>query len=159
MPGASATPGFTRRPASPSYHNSEVCPERCSVSSANTANWSVYPSFDTTQKCQKTMFHSFSLHYPVDEKGANHNIYACYSYGPDFGVLPPVENTTVGVVSAQSANVGFEMGWFREGFGLAKAGNRYIVKQMRSYTKKGHGNTEDRPFMMYGKSWQATVGL
>ncbi|KAL4811649.1 glycoside hydrolase superfamily [Aspergillus spinulosporus] len=152
-------PGFTKRSTSPGYGSSDVCPERCSISGANVGNWSVYPSFNQFRKCQETMFYSFSLYGPVDEKDTNHKIYACSSYGPDFRVIPAEETVGIASAAAQSVHVEFEMGWFREGFGLAKAGIRSIVKQIRTYTENGHGNAENRPFIIYGKSGQATVGI
>ncbi|KAF7126015.1 hypothetical protein CNMCM5793_002374 [Aspergillus hiratsukae] len=152
--GATATPGF-RHAASPSYRSFEVCPERCSVSGANTGNWSVYPDFKQIKKCKQTMFYDFSLYDPVDDKGVNHKIHACSSYGPDFGQIPA---SFARIASAESVDVEFEMGWWTEGFGLASSGLRSLVKQMRVYAENGHGAT-DRPFMLYGQSGQATIGL
>jgi hypothetical protein len=152
--GATATPGF-RNAASPSYRSSDVCPERCSVSGANTGNWSVYPDFKQIRKCKQTMFYDFSLYDPVDDKGVNHKIHACSSYGPDFGGIPA---SAARIASSQSVDVEFELGWWSEGFGLAASGLRSLVKQLSVYAENGHGAT-DRPFMIYGQSGQATIGL
>lgn len=158
-PGALAKPGFTKNIASTMYRNFDECPERCYISGASPGRWSAYPSLDVLKKCHETMFYSFSLSDPVDEPGIQHKIYACTSYGPDFGVIPPNENASLSSAAAQTVAAEFEMGWFREGFGLAKAGIRSIIRQMHSYVHNGHGNTVESPLMLYGKSGQATVGL
>ncbi|KAL2868998.1 uncharacterized protein BJX67DRAFT_387104 [Aspergillus lucknowensis] len=152
--GVVATPGF-RKSASPGYRSADVCPERCSVSGPNPANWSVYPNFDQIKKCKQTMFYDFSLYDPVDDKGVHHKIHACSSYGPDFSQLPAAAKKAVAV---ETNEVEFEMGWWQEGFGLAASGLRSLVKQLRVYAKSGHGDT-DRPFTLYGRSGQATIGL
>ncbi|KAF4228068.1 hypothetical protein CNMCM6805_002454 [Aspergillus fumigatiaffinis] len=148
--GATATPGF-RNAAGPSYRSSDVCPERCCVSGANTGNWSVYPDFKQIRKCKQAMFYYFS----VDDKDVNHKIHACSSYGPDFGGIPA---SAARIASTQSVDVECEMGWWSEGFGLAASGLRSLVKQLSVYAENGHGAT-DRPFIIYGQSGQATIGL
>ncbi|THC95862.1 hypothetical protein EYZ11_004640 [Aspergillus tanneri] len=154
-PAATATPGF-RKSASPRYRSSaSVCPERCSDSGPNTGNWSVYADFKQIRKCKETKFYDFSLFDDVDNRSGTHRIQACSSYGPDFASLPA---STARIASAESVDVEFELGWWHEGFGLAGAGLRSIVKQMRRYTEGGHGLT-DRPFIIYGQSGQATIGL
>ncbi|GES66671.1 hypothetical protein ATETN484_0016021800 [Aspergillus terreus] len=152
---ATATPGF-RNSASPSYRSSVMlCPERCSDSGANTGNWSVYPDFKKTRKCKETMFYDFSLSDNVDDRNGTHRIQACSSYGPDFASIAV---STAQIPSAEPVVVEYELGWWHEGFGLAGAGLRSIVKQMGRYAEGGHGPT-DRPFILYGQSGQATVGL
>ncbi|KAJ6140241.1 hypothetical protein N7471_006727 [Penicillium samsonianum] len=152
--GAVATQGF-KSSASPGYNSIDVCPERCSVSGPNTGNWSVYPDFKKIKKCKETMFYEFSLYDPVDNRDVNHKIHACSSFGPDFSEIPA---STMRVASGKFVDVEFEVGWWEEGFGLATSGLRSLVKQVRHYVEKGHGAT-DRPFIMYGQSGQATVGL
>jgi hypothetical protein len=46
----------------------------------------------------------------------------------------------------------------KEGFGLATSGLRSLIWQIRKYIDNGHGAT-DRPFIVYGQSGQATIGL
>ncbi|THC88729.1 hypothetical protein EYZ11_011829 [Aspergillus tanneri] len=152
--GAVATPGF-RNSASPSYRSAEVCPERCSVSGPSTGNWSVYPNFKQIKKCKQTMFYDFSLYDPVDDQAKNHKIHACSSFGPDFSQIPALGAR---IASVESVDVKFEMGWWKEGFGLATSGLRSLVKQIRQYAENGHG-AADRPFIIYGQSGQATIGL
>lgn len=152
---ASATPGF-RKAASLSYRSSALaCPERCSDAGPNTGNWSVYADFKQIHKCKETMFYDFSLFDDVDDRNRTHRIQACSSYGPDFASLPA---STARIASAKLVDIEFELGWWHEGFGLAAAGLRLIVKQMRRYAEGGHGLT-DRPFIIYGPSGQATIGL
>lgn len=101
------------------------------------------------------MFYDFSLFDNVDDRNRTHRIQACSSWGPDFANLPA---STAQVVSAESVDVEYELGWWQEGFGLASAGLRSIVKQMRQYIDGGHGST-DQPLILYGQSGQATLGL
>ncbi|KAL4938844.1 hypothetical protein BDV06DRAFT_231514 [Aspergillus oleicola] len=143
------------KPASPSYSSANVCPGRCSVSGPSTGNWSVYPNFNKIRKCPETMFYDFSLYDQVDNNDENHRIQACSSFGPDFASFPA---GSVQFASAESHNVEFEIGWWKEGYGLAAAGIKSLVKQVRKYAENGHGTTE-RPFMIYGQSGQATIGL
>ncbi|KAE8152020.1 chitinase [Aspergillus avenaceus] len=151
---AATTPGY-RHSFSPSYRNSDVCPERCSVSGPVTGNWSVYPNFGQIKRCEQTMFYDFSLYDQVDDQANNHRIYACSSFGPDFSNMLP---SSARIASAKSMEVEFEVGWQGEGFGLATSDIRSLVKQMRTYINHGYGAT-DRPFIFYGKSGQATIGL
>jgi hypothetical protein len=153
--GAVATPGF-RNPASPGYSSSNVCPERCRVSGPNTGNWSVYPNFNKIKRCPEAMFYDFSLYDEVDNRNHSHRINACSSFGPDFGILPTSDIPII--ASSESHNVQFEVGWWKEGFGLAAPGIRSLVAQIRAYVANGHGAAE-RPFIIYGQSGVATVGL
>ncbi|KAJ5647453.1 hypothetical protein N7490_003825 [Penicillium lividum] len=152
--GAVATPGF-KSSASPGYNSADVCPERCSVSGPSTGNWSVYPNFRKIKKCKEAMFYDFSLYDPVEDGDMNHKIYACASFGPDFSQIPA---STMRVASGESVDIEFEVGWWKEGFGLATSGLRSLVKQIRHYVENGHGAT-DRPFILYGQSGQATIGI
>ncbi|KAF7554695.1 hypothetical protein G7Z17_g2698 [Cylindrodendrum hubeiense] len=150
---ALATPKV-RHGASPYYRNANPCPERCAVSGANPGNWSAYPNFKQIKKCQQSVFYDFSLYDPVDDQDINHRIYACSSFGPDFSNL---SNSTA-AVDADSVDVDYEMGWWNEGFGLASAGIRSLVKQTRQYLDNGHGIT-DRPFIMFARSGKASIGV
>ncbi|KAH6631034.1 hypothetical protein B0J18DRAFT_379787 [Chaetomium sp. MPI-SDFR-AT-0129] len=152
--------GFT--PPSRTYHGSrEVCPERCYVSGPNPGNWSAYPSLKLLRTCQKTMFYDFSLYDPLDDPTVNHRIHACSSFGSDFSTIPPDSadaqraNTST---SATPVPVQFEVGWWSEGFGLAAPGLRSLITQLREYVGRGYGAT-DRPFIMFGQSGPATIGL
>lgn len=142
--------------ASSYYQDANSCPERCIVSGPNTGNWSVYPNFKHVGSCQETMLFDFSLHDPVDDLSKNHYIQACTSFGPDFAKLAASSSSNTSSIS--SAEVEFQVGWWEEGYGMAKSGIHSLIKQMRHYADGGHGVTE-RPFIMYGRSGQATVGL
>lgn len=160
LSGAMASPGLGRSSITP-YRNFDVCPERCSTSGPNTGNWSVYPNFKKIGKCQQTMFYDFSLHDPVDDPAANHRISACSSFGPDFSRMPPSsdEKTRAAAASAESVDVEFEIGWWREGYGLASSGINSLIRQIRKYTENGHGASTDKPFIIYGRAGQASIGL
>lgn len=151
---AAKQPSF-RFPSSPAYR--EVCPERCIVSGPNSGNWSVYPNFKQIKKCSQTMFYDFNLYDQVDNLDTNSRIAACTSFGPDFSLVPP-NNSAARIASVDPVIVDFEIGWKEEGFGLAAAGLRSLIKQIRKYVDNGHGAT-DRPFIVYAQSGQATVGL
>lgn len=66
--------------------------------------------------------------------------------------------STTQVPSAKSKYVEFQIGWWAEGFGLAASGLHSLIKQVCKYIDHGHGAT-DRPFVIYGQSGQATMGL
>lgn len=145
--------------ASPGYRgSSSLCPERCSVAGPNTGNWSVYGDFRQIKRCDQTMFYDFSLHDPVDEAGVSHRIQACSSFGPDFSMIPR-ETMRIAAAETESVNVEFEVGWWEEGYGLATSGIKSIVKQIRKYVDRGHGAADDNPFIIYGQSGSATLGI
>lgn len=104
------------------------------------------------------MFYDFSLYDPVDDPDTNHRIQACSSFGPDFDNMPSEAVAAKLVELANPVDVEFELGWWHEGFGLAKAAIRSLVEQVREYIDHGHG-TWDRPFILYGRSGQATIGV
>jgi GH18 family chitinase len=147
--------GDFRLASSPSYRNVKRCPERCSVAGPNPGNWSVYPSLREIRKCTQTMFYDFSIYDEVDDQESNHRVHACSSYGSDFSGLGV---SMAKVASAEPVDVEFEIGWWKTGFGLATPGLRSLIRQMRQYAGSGYGAT-DRPFVMFGQSGQATVGL
>ncbi|KAL4758186.1 chitinase [Aspergillus foveolatus] len=138
---AGATPDV-RIGASPGYRGASLCPERCDVSGADTRNWS-------------TMFYNFGLYDDVDDKGTTDRIQACSSYGLDFMDIPA---SSVQSAAAQEVKVEYQLGWWKEGFGLASGGIGSLVRQLREYAERGHGAI-DRPFTIYGQSGQAMIGL
>ncbi|KAL2173022.1 uncharacterized protein P884DRAFT_273605 [Thermothelomyces heterothallicus CBS 202.75] len=148
-----------RPPSLPTYDDDAACPERCSVSGPSTGNWSVYPNFEPIRKCTQTMFYDFSLYDSVDDPTVNHRIHACSSFGPDFSILP-ASITKTAYASPAPAKIRFDLGWWNRGYGLAAPGLRSLVKQLRAYIDHGHGDgAADRPFIIYGQSGQATIGL
>ncbi|SPO01630.1 related to RF2 protein [Cephalotrichum gorgonifer] len=136
----------------------DFCPERCAVSGPRTGNWSVYPNFKRIKRCEQTMFYDFSVYDPVDDPETNHRIWACSSFGSDFDNMPSEAVAPNLVESASPIDVEFELGWWQEGFGLAKPAIRSLVRQLREYIDHGHGASH-RPFILYGRSGQATVGI
>ncbi|KAJ5320667.1 hypothetical protein N7508_000950 [Penicillium antarcticum] len=119
----------------------------------NTGKWSVYPDFKKFKGCKDIMFCGFSLFDPVDDQDMNPEIHACSSFGPDIFQISASR-----VASGKSVDVEFEVGWWEDGFGLAVSGLRSLIKQVRQYVEKSDEAT-DRPFIIYGKSGQATIGL
>lgn len=107
-------------------------PERCVITGPNTGNWSVYPNFNIIKRCQQTMFYDFSLYDPVDDPNTNHRIQACSSFGPDFDNMPSKAVAANVAESASVVDVEFELGWWHEDFGLAKAAIRSLVEQIGS---------------------------
>lgn len=103
------------------------------------------------------MFYDFSIHDQVDDPSSNHRIHACSSFGPDFSNLP--DQSTARLASTQLSDVQFEIGWWDEGFGLAASGIRSLVSQIRMYADHGHEEFTDRPFIIFGQSGHATIGL
>jgi GH18 family chitinase len=145
----------SRFASSPVYGYVDPCPERCRITGPSTANWSAYPNFNHIKKCEQTMFYDFSLYGSVDDQSINHRIQACSSFGPDFAELP---GSADGAASAQTVNIDLEIGWWDEGFGLAASGIRSLVSQLRTHAGNAHAAT-DRPFILFGQSGQATIGL
>lgn len=141
-----------------SVHAIDVCPGRCIDAGPDTGNWSVYPNFNIIKRCQQTMFYGLSVYDDVDDPQSNHRIAACSSYGTDFDNMEsePVAARLLG--AASPVDVDFELGWWHEDFGLAKAAIRSLVAQTREYIDNGHG-ASDRPFTLYGRSGQATIGV
>ncbi|KAK4098179.1 glycoside hydrolase family 18 protein [Parathielavia hyrcaniae] len=151
---AASTAAFNFGPHPP-LRSVETCPERCIVSGPATGNWSLYPSIEGFRTCQETMFYDFSLYDPVDEPGPDHRVFACSSFGPDFSKTPA---STTDLATATPVDVHFEIGWWKEGFGLAAPGLRSLIKQLRQYLDGGHG-VRDGPFTLFGQSGSATIGL
>jgi hypothetical protein len=136
--------------------NIDPCPERCSISGPSTSNWSSYPDFRQTKKCRETVFYDFSLYGNVDDETEGHRIDACSSFGPDFSNL--AKEMTIKNDTLQTVGVDFQIGWWDEAPGLAASGIRSLIKQLRQYAENGHGAT-DRPFILFGQSNQARIGL
>jgi hypothetical protein len=151
----SANAGF-RIASNSAYRNLNPCPERCSISGPSTSNWSTYPDFRPIRKCKETVFYDFSLYGNVDDEAESHRINACSSFGPDFSNL--AETTTIKNITTRTVDANFQIGWWDEAPGLAASGIRSLIKQLRQYVENGHGAT-DRPFILFGQSNQATIGL
>jgi hypothetical protein len=136
--------------------NIDPCPERCSISGPSTSNWSSYPDFRQTKKCRETVFYDFSLYGNVDDETEGRRINACSSFGPGFSNL--AKETTIKNDTLYTVGVDFQVGWWDEAPGLAASGIRSLIKQLRQYAENGHGAT-DRPFILFGQSNQARIGL
>jgi GH18 family chitinase len=140
----------------------DFCPGRCSDAGPDTDKWSVYPNFNLIKRCKETVFYGFNLYDSVDDRDSGHRIAACTSFGSDFDNMEATPATARISSSAEVAGptqVKFELGWFEESFGLAVAGITTLTKQMREYIDKGHADTTDRPFILYGRAGQASIGV
>ncbi|KAH7024975.1 uncharacterized protein B0I36DRAFT_251289 [Microdochium trichocladiopsis] len=146
--------------ASPTYANIDICPDACSKVGPDMNKWAVYPDMRRMKKCGRTMFYRLSLNDPVDDniKGS-HRISACSSHGPDFETmaanvtalsLPPNTTTT---------EVSFEIGVAAEADTGISSNQTLLVQQIRQYVDGGPGNSADQPFVMFGQSGNATVGI
>ncbi|KAL8333671.1 hypothetical protein RB593_003384 [Gaeumannomyces tritici] len=138
---------------------SDPCPARCLDTGPNMGLWSVYPNFKLIKRCPETMFYGFSLYDPVDDPDTTHRIAACSSFGTDFANMESGPLGSKRAILAEPVAVNFELGWWSEDFGLATPAIRSLVQQMREYIDHGHGAVADRPFIMYGRSGQATIGV
>lgn len=72
--------------------------------------------------------------------------------------MPGSAATRAQAASTAPVHVQFELGWWEEGFGMAASGLRSLIWQIRKYLDNGHSAT-DIPFIVYGQSGQATIGL
>lgn len=143
-----------RQAASPSYRGIDPCPQRCSVTGPNPANWSVYHNFDQLNACQQTLFYEFSLYDRVDDPNSLHRIYACSSYGQDWNSVP---KSTKNVLAADTMNATYEIGWSSGGM-LAAAGIHNVATQMRDYLSNGFAAT-NKTVLLFGQFGGASVGL
>lgn len=116
----------------------------------------MFPDFRQIKRCDQSLFYEFSLNGPVDETGISHRIKACSSFGPDFSMIP---SETMRIAAVDPVDVDFEGGWWEEGYGLATSGIKSIVKQVRKYANHGHGAVDDKPFIIYGQSGAASLGI
>lgn len=166
--------GFLASPASalrlstsPTYKSSGVCPQRCSESGPGVDKWPVYPDMKQLKRCSESIFYSFGLNDPVDNRvdGA-HRIAACTSSDADDASDADGASVTIEMISARAANdsssssdVNFEIGWWQEQPGGVEADHQSLIRQLRGYLDGGHGYSEDQPFTLFARSGQATLGV
>lgn len=122
----------------------------------------MFPNLQMTQ-CRQTVFLDFSLWDIVDDDvGRNHRIQACSSFGADFYQKPILGPLSIGSIRsgapANFTDVELQVGWWHESFGLARGGIQSLVRQMREYISHVK-DTGDAPFILYGHSGQATIGV
>ncbi|OBT40321.1 hypothetical protein VE00_08471 [Pseudogymnoascus sp. WSF 3629] len=144
-----------RHAASPTYRNSNVCPERCSDLGTDPTKWHAYHNLEQFSSCDQAVIQAFSIYDDVDDASKGHGIYACTSYGPDFANLP---QSRVKAVTAETVDATYEVGWWDDGHNLAAADIRSASKQLRKYMKGGHGSSETAE-ILYARSGRAAVGL
>ncbi|KAJ5726918.1 Glycoside hydrolase superfamily [Penicillium malachiteum] len=151
-----------RLPASPGYRGrSNACPTRCAVSGPNPANWSMYHNFDQLVSCQESLFYSFSLLDPVDDAYTGHHIYACTSFGPDWGNLPA--NTTNLLLQSSDApepvNGTYQIGYWPAATGSSVSSSlATLANQLRQYLAGGFAPV-DRPTILFARYGSTSVGL
>lgn len=140
----------------------DFCPSRCSDTGPDTSKWSVYPNFNLIKMCKESVFYGFNLYDSVDEKDSSHRISACTSFGADFDNMeanPATARLSSRVEATETVQVKFELGWWEESFGIASAGIISLAQQIREYIDKGHADTTDGPFILYGRAGQASIGV
>ncbi len=152
-----------RLPASPGYQGrSNACPPRCAASGPNPANWSLYHNFEQFSSCQESLFYSFSFLDPVDDPDTFHHIYTCTSFGPDWGNLNLLANT-----SSQSAAVDvngtYQIGSWPSAPGSSVSSSlATLTNQFRQYLSLsddlGSGSV-NRPTILFASYGSISVGL
>ncbi|KAJ5947147.1 Glycoside hydrolase superfamily [Penicillium verhagenii] len=159
---SSAISAPVRLPASPGYQGrSNACPTRCAVSGPNPANWSMYHNFDQLASCRESLFYSFSFLDPVDDASVGHHIYACTSFGPDWGNLPA--NTTNLLLQSSDApepvNGTYQVGYWPAASGSPVSGSLgTLASQLRQYLVRGFG-LSDSPTILFARYGSTSVGL
>lgn len=74
--------------------------------------------------------------------------------------MPPSELVDVNIAeSATSVPVKYGMGWWNKDDSLVASAIRSLVTQTRQYIANGHGASSDGPFILFGQSGQATLGI
>lgn len=149
-------------PVSRGYQGrSNACPTRCEVSGPNPANWSTYHNFDQLASFQESLFYSFFFLDAVDDAHTSHHIYACTSFGPDWGNLPA--NTTSLLSQSSDApdpvNSAYQIGQWPAATGsLVSASLVTLANQLRQYLAGGFGSV-DRPTILFARYSSTSVGL
>lgn len=159
---SSALSAPLRLPASPGYQGrSSGCPGRCAALGPNPANWSLYHNFAQLDSCQESLFYAFSFLDPVDDPEQVHRIYACTSFGPDWGNLP--ENTSS--ISSQSeklpapVNGTYQIGSWPSAPGTSVSSTlATLTGQIRQYLSNGFGSVS-RPTVLLASFGPVSVGL
>lgn len=121
----------------------------------------MYHNFDQLASCQESLFYSFSLLDPVDDAQTGHHIYACTSYGPDWGNLPA--NTTNLDLQSSNApepvNGTYEVGYWPGAPGSSvSSALETLTNQLRQYLVRGLGSV-DGPTILFARYGSTSVGL
>ncbi|OTA05027.1 chitinase [Trichoderma parareesei] len=151
-----------RLPASPGYQGrSTACPARCSVSGPNPANWSLYHSFEQFSLCQESLFYSFCFVDPVDDPEQLHRIYACTSFGPDWGNLPAnaLSLRSQSAKAPTPVNGTYQIGFWPSAPGsFVSSSLATLIGQIRQYLSQGFG-PENRPTVLFASFGSTSVGI
>lgn len=121
----------------------------------------MYHNLDQLASCQESLFYSFSLLDPVDDAYTGHHIYACTSYGPDWGNLPA--NTTNLDLQSSNApepvNGTYEVGYWPGATGTSVSSSlATLTNQLRQYLVGGLGSV-DGPTILFARYGSTSVGL
>jgi hypothetical protein len=161
LPVTAAGSSFFRNrlSSSPSYRNRDACPARCSTSGPSSRNWQVYRSISRFSTCDEAIFYDFALSDRVDDPETNHRVYACSSYGSDWGNLPVDPAGEPPVPSSSSGNATYQIGSWPNESGLSVgAYSSTIISQIRSYLSNGFAPV-DGPTILMASIGRASVGL
>ncbi|KGO58768.1 Glycoside hydrolase, superfamily [Penicillium expansum] len=121
----------------------------------------MYHNFDQLASCQESLFYSFSFLDPVDDAHTGHHIYACTSFGPDWGNLPA--NTTNLLLQSSDApepvNGTYQIGYWPAATGSSVLSSLVtLTNQLRQYLVRGLGSI-DRPTILFARYGSTSVGL
>jgi hypothetical protein len=153
---ASGLKANLRQPAGVSYQARNDCPELCSVSGPDPANWTTYHNVNQLVACKQTLFYHLSLYDTVDDNSLAHRIYACTSFGTPQkpGVEGVADKPAVQIVN----NASFTLGDWDEnaphGIDL-----RVLSKQMRRFLSSGYTVVDNRPLVLFAQTISSTAGL
>jgi hypothetical protein len=153
---ASGLQANLRRPASVSYRGRGNCPELCSVSGPNPANWTGYHDVKQLAACKETIFYHMGIYDMLDDTSKPHGITACTSNGntKQLGVDIPADAPAVQTVSNASFTLGRWDDNAPHGVDL-----RALSKQMRKFLGNGYTAPDNRPLIMFAQTVSSTAGL
>lgn len=157
--GSFAATSHFRLSAAPGYRSRDVCPGRCSITGPASGNWSVYHNFDQIASCGETIFYDLTLMDRVDDQDTYHRIYACTSFGPDWGNLSPNTTNTTPAPSSNTTTATYQVGYLPNANGSAVASDAGIViPQLRQYLANGFA-PKNSPVILLASAGTASVGL
>jgi hypothetical protein len=151
--------GNIRQPASITYQARGDCPELCSTSGPNYANWTVYQTLDQVSRCQETVFYYLSIHDNFNDTSSPHRFYACTSFGTPQkpGVAPAEDAPAVQKLSNASFTLGAWQGAPSskdQGLHLAS-----LSRQTRFMLDAGYAADNDTALYLFVQRSEGTAGL
>jgi LysM repeat protein len=122
-------------------------------------NWEVYQSLHQFESCQESIFVHFALADRVDNDEQVHRIYACTSFGPDWGNLPAEDAGIAPKPFATADNATYQVGSWPDQSGLSVTAHaRTTIAQFRAYIANGFAPVRG-PTMLMASVGQASFGM